>query len=170
MSAERPTDRAGAGVEAAIRAWLEEAAVPFEVIDHPPGASAAEIARARGTSLAIGGKSLVMKLDRDIGFAMVVVGGDRRVDNRQFRRVLGVRRLRFATAEELGALTGLVPGRVPPFGRPIFDLPLFVDAGLAAQPEIAFTPGRADRSFRLSTADWLRVAAPVEVAPLVRGG
>jgi len=49
--------------------------------------------------------------------------------------------LRFASREELLELTGLVPGSVPPFGRPILPFPLYVDTGIAANDRIAFNAG-----------------------------
>jgi len=35
--------------------------------------------------------------------------------------------------------SGLVPGSVPPFGRPIVDLDLFVDTSIAENEMIALT-------------------------------
>jgi prolyl-tRNA editing enzyme YbaK/EbsC (Cys-tRNA(Pro) deacylase) len=64
--------------------------------------------------------------------------------------------LRFATPEELRALTGLVPGCVPPFGRPILDLPLYVDESVLANDRIAFNAGLLTESFIMATADWRR--------------
>lgn len=120
----------------------------------------------RGLPQGMGGKSLVMKLERT--FAMVVVGGDRVIDNRKLRRHLGLRRYRFATKQELHDLTGLIPGCVPPFGRPVFELPLYVDAARAALPDLAFSLGSHTRSVRMATAHWLAVAVPTDVFDLTR--
>lgn len=152
-----------AEIEERIRALL--AGRPVEVVKHAPIAGAEDAAAIRGTPLGIGGKAIVMKLGR-IGFAVVAIGGDRRLDGALLRRGLRVQRYRFATADELRDLTGLAPGAVPPFGRPVFDLPLLVDADLAAGERIAFTVGRPDRSFVTSTADWLAAACPDQVLPL----
>lgn len=149
-----------------IVALLRAHAVPYEIVDHPRAISAEEAAANRGTPLAMGGKSLVMKLERT--FAVLVVGGDRAIDNRKLRRHLGLRRYRFATAEELATLTGLTPGAVPPFGRPVFDLPLYVDADRAVLEPLAFSLASHTRSVRMATADWLRVATPTEVFPFTR--
>ncbi len=152
-------------LEATLLSLLAEAGATWEILDHAPIASAAEAAALRGTALEEGGKALVMKLDR-IGFAVLALGGDRRVDGKALRRGFGIQRYRFARREELRDLTGLAPGAVPPFGRPVFDLPLFVDADLAAGARIAFTLGRPDRSVLLDTAAWLRAARPEEILPL----
>lgn len=153
-------------VEDRILALLHEHEVAYEILDHPAASSAEEAATVRGTPLAIGGKSLVMKLEK--AFAIVVVGGDRAIDNRKLRQHLGLRRYRFATREELAQLTGLTPGCVPPFGRPLFDLPLYVDTDRAALPDLAFSLGSHTRSVRMATEAWLRVASPTDVFSLTR--
>jgi prolyl-tRNA editing enzyme YbaK/EbsC (Cys-tRNA(Pro) deacylase) len=152
-----------ASVAAAILERLHAAGAEFEELAHAEARSAEEAARVRGTPLQIGGKSLVMKLDRGIGFAVLVLGGDHRLDNRALRRHLGLRRYRFASRSELAALTGLTPGCVPPFGRPIFDLPLFVDAATAAREEIVFSLATHTRSVHMATASWLAAADPADV-------
>ena len=151
-----------------IRQLLDDHGAPYVVVEHPTAATAAEAATARGTPLAMGGKSIVMKLDRGLGFVMLVTAGDRQVDNRLLRRHLGVRRYRFATPDELLEHTGLTPGCVPPFGRPVFDLALYVDAARATAPEIAFSLATHTASVRMATADWLAVARPTDVFPFAR--
>jgi len=151
-----------------ILAHLEASGHPFQAVHHAAAHSAREAAELRGTPLEIGGKSLVMKLDRGIGFAVLALPGHRAVHNRMLRHHLRVRRYRFATLEELDGLTGLKPGSVPPFGRPIFDLPLYVDAGLAAAPRIAFTAGSREHSVVMQTEDWLAVARPTDVFEFTR--
>ncbi len=140
---------------------------PHRIIEHAEARTAEEAALARGTPLSIGGKSLLMKLDRGIGFAVLAIPGDRRVDNRALRQHLRVRRYRFATPEELLQLTGLAPGCVPPLGT-VFQLPLFVDSALASTERIAFSAGSRQCSVFMSTADWLTAARPDDVFPFVR--
>lgn len=135
---------------------------PYVRIDHPRATSADEIARLRGTPLEIGGKSIVMKVDR-IGFCVLAIRANDAIDNRAFRKHLGARRYRFATLAELDELTGLDPGRIPPFGRPIFDLPLYVEQSLTGNERIAFTPGTHDWSITMATSDWLAAANPVDI-------
>lgn len=142
---------------------------PFTPIDHEYSETSREVAAARGTPLHIGGKSLVLKLGSSDGrFAVFAVSGARRTQSRLIRRALGVKRMRFATKEELLQLTGLVPGCVPPFGRPVFDLPLYVDQSIADNDEIAFSVGLHTASFRMATADYLRAAQPEAVFPFSR--
>lgn len=151
-----------------LLAILRESGRPFEVIEHAEATSAREVGAARGTPLAIGGKSIVMKLDAQ-GLCVLVVGSDRRIDGARLRRSLGVRRYRFATPTELAELTGLSPGEVPPFGRPLFEASLYVGSDIAARPEIAFAAASRTRSIRMRTEDWIAVASPQVVDPFTVG-
>lgn len=150
-----------------ILAWLAATETPHTRLEHAETFTAAEAAAARGRSQDIGGKALVLVLE-DGSACVLALSAARRTDNQRLRRHLGVRRLRFATPEELLALTGLTPGCVPPFGAPIFALPLYVDRSLLAQPQVAFTPGDHSLSVFLATADYLRLAAPTAVVDVAR--
>ena len=111
-------------------------------MEHAPVFTSEEAARVRGTPIEAGAKALVfLAADRPVH---VVLPGARRVDNARLRAVLGTRTLRFATHAELLALTGCVPGAVPPFGN-LFGLPVLVDAALAERQEIAFSAGQQYR-------------------------
>jgi prolyl-tRNA editing enzyme YbaK/EbsC (Cys-tRNA(Pro) deacylase) len=74
------------------------------------------------------------------------------------KRELGVKKTRFATADELLALTGLVPGSVPPFGPPVLPFELFVDEALSNNDRIAFNAGSLTTSMVVPMADYLAVA------------
>jgi len=165
----RVSPEPAADPSARLLALLAASGRPFARIDHPEAVSAAEAAAARGTSLDTGGKSLVLKLD-GIGPAVLVVGSDRRLDGRLLRRALGVQRYRFLDADELRALTGLAPGEVPPFGRPLWDTALYVGEDVAARPELVFAAASRTCSIRMATADWREVARPTVVGSFTVGG
>lgn len=144
-------------MKSALLALLE--GVPHTVIDHVEAVSARDAAAARGTPLAIGGKSLVMKIDR-VGLAVLVVGSNRRVDGKMLRKALHVQRYRFLSADELEATLGVGPGAVPPFGRPLFDAELFVGEDVLQREEIAFAAASRACSVRMAVRDWMAVAKP----------
>jgi prolyl-tRNA editing enzyme YbaK/EbsC (Cys-tRNA(Pro) deacylase) len=153
-----------------ILALLEERGVPYRHLHHEPTPTSEDSARVRGEPIEIGGKALVLKADDS--FHLFVLSAARRLDSAAARRALGARRARFATAEELKALTGLVPGSVPPFGEPILPLPLYVDRSVLRNERIAFNAGSMTDSVIMSVADYRQVAritAEVEVAAAERG-
>ena len=150
-------------VTSRIESWLREAGVPFRIFAHAPVRTSEQSAHIRGTPLEAGAKALVVVADdRPV---QVVLPANLRLDNGRLRAVLGVRRVRFATPEELLALTGCAPGAVPPFGN-LFGLPVLVDAALCERNEVAFNAGsnavsitmRADDLVRLSGARVCQVA------------
>jgi prolyl-tRNA editing enzyme YbaK/EbsC (Cys-tRNA(Pro) deacylase) len=58
-------------------------------------------------------------------------------------------------------LTGLVPGSLPPFGRPLLPFDLFADSSLGAeQNKVAFNAGSLTDSIVMSATDWAEFAKP----------
>ena len=138
-----------------LERWLRERGAHFRLLEHAPVFTSEEASRVRGTPIEAGAKALVLIAhDRPVH---VVLPGHRRVDNARLRAILGSRTLRFATTEELLALTGCVPGSVPPFGN-LFGLPVFVDEQLAQREEIAFNAGSNTVSIVMRCADFLRLS------------
>ena len=91
------------------------------------------------------------------------MGSARRMVSRLIRKRQGAQRFRFASAEELEKLTGLVPGCVPPFGRPILPLELYVDTSILQNDRIAFNAGSLTDSIIMRVEDYLRLVNPKEV-------
>jgi Ala-tRNA(Pro) deacylase len=148
-------------VLSALRDWLTSQAVTFREVHHEPTLTSEQSAKARGEELRVGGKALLMKGDDD-QFRLFVLPADRKVNSAVLRQKFGFKKLRFATAAELEAATGLVPGSVPPFGRPILPFDLYLDAAIPANDRIAFNAGALTDSMIVPMADYLRVAAPTE--------
>jgi Ala-tRNA(Pro) deacylase len=142
-------------------ALLVRNGVAYTTFEHPPVFTSEEAARVRGTTLESGAKALICSVDG--AFAMFVLPGNRRLDSKGVRRALGAKSLRFATREEVEALTSLAPGAIPPFGQ-LFGLPTRCDTALAAQPSINFNAGDHARSVGISFADYLAVEKPVLAA------
>ncbi|HEX4588931.1 MAG TPA: YbaK/EbsC family protein, partial [Gemmataceae bacterium] len=141
-----------------IRRLLTDAGVPYREVQHAPTFTSEESAKARGEELRTGGKALLLKTD-DV-FRLFVLPADRKLDSAAVKRHLGVRKTRFATADELKDLAGLVPGSVPPFGPPILPFELYVDEAIRANERIAFNAGSLTDSIILATADYLAAARP----------
>ncbi|MHC4948550.1 MAG: YbaK/EbsC family protein [Planctomycetota bacterium] len=154
-------------VLARILALLDEHRVAYRHLTHEPTPTSADAARARGEPLEIGGKALLLKADGD--YHLLVMSAARRLDSAAARRALGCRRSRFATADELRELTGLVPGSVPPFGPPVLPFPLRVDASILANERIAFNAGSLTDSVVMRVDDYRRVARITEIVEVSSG-
>lgn len=135
-------------------AWLRSTGVAFQLLAHAPTRTSEEAAAVRGTALGSGAKALVLYADAQP--IHVVLAADLRVDGGRLRGILGARKLRFATPDELLALTGCPPGAVPPFAH-LFGLPGLVDEGLRARREVAFNAGSTHVSVIMGGPDYLRL-------------
>ena len=73
---------------------------------------------------------------------LAVFPASERFHSQKFRSIIGSKRLRFATEEEVLELSGCLSGAVPPFGS-LFSTPLktYVDKKLSEVNEINFNGG-----------------------------
>jgi len=145
-----------------IRTLLRESSIPHREIVHAPTPTSEDSARARGEPLSVGAKALLLRTGDT--FRLFVIPADRRLDSAAVKQHFGVKKLRFATAEELSSLTGLVPGAVPPFGEPVLPFPMVADPEVGREHgRIAFNAGSLTHSVIMATADWERLARPVRI-------
>jgi Ala-tRNA(Pro) deacylase len=143
-----------------IRNFLAAENISYSEMEHEPTRTSEESAAARGESMSIGAKALLLKTD-DV-FRLFVLPADRQLHSAAIRHRLGVKRTRFARRDELEALTGLVPGCVPPFGEPILPFELYADDLVGAEAnKVAFNAGSLRHSILMSASDWERIAKPV---------
>ena len=142
--------------------------VQFKSMHHEVTPTSEDSARVRGEDLSSGGKALVLKHnsedDSNNAYALFVLSASRKLNTKSIKKEFKSKNVRFATAEELARLTGgLVPGAVPPFGKPIIDLNLFVDTSIEENTVIAFNCGSLTDSVIMSVEDYLNIAVPTKI-------
>ncbi len=142
-----------------VIALLTERKIAFRAVHHEPTTTSEASALARGESIVVGGKAILMKVDAD--FRIFVLSAALKIDSKKIKDHFGAKKIRFATAEELLERTGLVPGSLPPFGPPIFDIPLCVDSSVLANAIVAFNAGSLTDSLIISTTEYAAAAAPL---------
>ncbi|MSS70674.1 MAG: hypothetical protein EXS64_04205 [Candidatus Latescibacteria bacterium] len=140
-----------------IEEKLTAQGVSYRITTHGPVYTSAEAAAARGTALSSGAKALVLKAGE--AFVLFVMPADRKLDSKRVRKNLGFRELRFATREEVFALTGLQPGAIPPFGS-LFGLKTYCDRALGQNERINFNPGSHTTTLEMGYEDYVRVEGP----------
>ena len=119
--------------------------------------TSAEAAEVRGVSLHSGAKALIVKGGEN--FLMVVIPADLSLDSHALRALLGTKKLRFATKDEVLERTGLTPGSIPPFGS-LFNLPTYCDERLADNERINFNAGDHSVSIQMNYADYVAYESP----------
>ncbi len=102
--------------------------------------------------------------DGDNGFAIFVLSASRQLHTKAIKKEFKTKNVRFATADELAELTdGLKPGSVPPFGRPVISLDLYVDTSIEDNEKIAFNCGSLTDSIIMNVMDYLKVSTPTKI-------
>lgn len=145
-------------VHQAILSLLAREQIEYRSLHHAPTFTSEESARVRGEDIRVGGKAIVMKVGEE--FRLFVLSAALKVDATALKQHFGVKKIRFATPEELLTITGLVPGSIPPFGQPILPFELFVDPSILDNTKIAFNAGSLTESIIMTVEDYLRAAQP----------
>ncbi len=140
---------------------LRRAGVEFRTIGHQPVYTSAQAAAARGVDLHSGAKALIVKAGQRM--LMFVLPADLALDSKTARKSLGCKSMRFATKQEVLAITGLEPGAIPPFGS-LFGLETLCDDRLAENESINFNAGAHTISICMGSADYFAVEQPTRGA------
>ncbi len=140
-----------------IKAFLDQNNVSYEFKEHEPVRTSEEAAAVRGEDIKIGAKALLLKAGTE--FILAVISAAKRIDSKALKRILGIKSLRFATADEVKAKTGCVPGGVPPFAQ-VFGLKLIVDKSIMQNEYMAFNAGEQTKSLKMKTQDYLGLLKP----------
>ena len=138
---------------------LDARGVSYRWLRHAEPVFTVEAAAAqRGVVLEEMVKSILL---RDAGgrYAMACVPGAARVDPTAVQTALveGWRRLHFASAEEIRAVTGCVQGAVAPLGLP-GDVPVLFDAAIGRLARCNISAGDPLCGLELAAADLIRAA------------
>ena len=147
-----------------IEKLLNEEGVEFQTLQHHPTFTSQQSAAVRGESLSSGAKAILYKVQNE--FHLFVLAADRRLDPKKIKEFFKNRgerakKSRFATEQELKSMTGLAPGSVPPFGRPILNFDLYVDHSLLVNESISFNAGSLEHSISMKVMDYLSVNQPL---------
>lgn len=157
----------GAGIEQRVREVLDGLGMPHEIITIDPAyADTAAFCEHYGMSIEHSANTIIVASKKEPKqYAACVVKATRRLDvNHAVRRLMGVSRLSFASADETMALTGMMIGGVTLFALPP-ELPVYVDDTLADLPYVIL--GGGSRSLKVKTA--AEVFARIPNAQIVPG-
>jgi prolyl-tRNA editing enzyme YbaK/EbsC (Cys-tRNA(Pro) deacylase) len=142
-----------------------------ELFKHPECKTSEESMEARykaSGERVTGAKALLVKLDvRDQPdvFAVIVLPGFNKLNSKAMKkelkdRVRDFRSFRFASPEEMEQKArGMQPGKMPPFGRPLFPeiAYTFIDDALVSHDKIGFNAADFESSFIIPTEEYLRL-------------
>jgi prolyl-tRNA editing enzyme YbaK/EbsC (Cys-tRNA(Pro) deacylase) len=93
--------------------------------------------------------------------AACVIAANTRLDvNKRVKGLLGVSKASFASAEEMGELTGMEVGGVTPFSLPV-DLPLYVDERVMDHKWVILGGGGRGIKIKISPEVFVKLGAEV---------
>lgn len=141
----------------AILALLDEHEAEYELKQHEPVITHDQAVKVTGENPLRGAKSLVLKTEE--GFILVVVRGPNKMDYSKVRNHLGIRKIRFATPEEVIDVMGVKIGACYPFGQ-VAGIPMLVDETLAENDIISFSPGHHDKHILLPFKTYQKITKP----------
>lgn len=142
----------------ALKKFLDENGVDYEVVAHDTAYTAQEVAAAAhipGREMA---KTVIVKLDG--GLAMAVLRATDRLDLDLLKSAAGAKQAELASENEFEVrFPECETGAMPPFGN-LYDMEVHVDKRLAEDDEIAFNAGSHTEAFTVAWADFERLVGP----------
>lgn len=150
--AEARSDRERDAIEQAVIASLDASGVPYELLECDPAlADTAAFSEHYGYPIEVSANTIVVASKKEPKqFVACVVLAHRRLDvNNRVKRLMGVNKASFATAEETMSLTGMQIGGVTALALPD-GLPLWVDREVMDQEWVIL--GGGSRSMKVKVA------------------
>lgn len=95
---------------------LDRSGIAYELYEHVAVYTVAEAVAAGIPHRELGAKNLFLRDDKHRAYYLVTLPDEKNVSLREIQERLGSRRLSFASAQDLRAMFGLVPGAVTPLG------------------------------------------------------
>lgn len=150
-----------------LKEYLDENDIEYGVMTHEAAFTAQQMAAAQGVTGWQVAKTVVLYCDGE--FLMVVLQAPTRVDFDRIKEILACEDVRLATESEMTELfPGVEVGAESPFGN-LYNLPVYVDRGLAEAPKIVFNAGTHIETIQLKYEDFDRLVRPrvVEISGAV---
>jgi Ala-tRNA(Pro) deacylase len=141
-----------------LKKLLDAEHIRYVSIRHSQAFTAQEIAAAAavpGRELA---KTVIVRLDGDL--AMAVLPASYQVGFERLREATGAELVELASEEEFKyRFPNCEIGAMPPFGV-LYDMPVYVDASLTEDDQIAFNAGSHVELIQLAYSDFARLVKP----------
>lgn len=146
-------------IEIHVLGALETIGVPYEIVEiDPVFADTAEFCKKYGYTLESSGNTILVasKKDPRVYSACVVKGSDRLDVNKKVRKLMGVSKLSFASAEDTIAVTGMAIGGVTPFALPS-SIKIYADEKLMTMDYIILGSGSRSSKVKISPQVFLKI-------------
>ncbi len=146
-------------IESRVAAALQELGLSYEVVHIDPAfADTADFCQKYGYPMETSGNTIIVASKRgEKKYCACIVQASARLDvNKTVKRLMGVSRASFASAEETMELTGMMIGGVTAFALPA-DLPVYADPSLRYQEYVILGSGSRSSKIKISPEDIGRI-------------
>ena len=123
--------------------YLDQLGIKYEIVEHQALYNMAEMEKIALPHPEADAKSLFVRDDKKRNYYLLTIKGDKRVNLQQFCEENGIRRLSFASPQDLKEKLGLEPGSVTPLGLlndSEHQISFYLDSYFSQQPRIAVHP------------------------------
>ncbi len=135
-----------------VKDYLEKKGIKFKFLEHDVARTCNDSAKLRELELNQIAKALLYLLDSEP--VLIVLSGDREVDNRKLKKELNVKKIRLASPEEVEKYTDCVVGVVPPC---IDGVKKVLDKKLLENKEVSFNAGTFNAGVIISSTDLKKI-------------
>lgn len=141
-----------------IYEFLQSQGVRYTTIHHPPAYTAQGVATLAHIPQTQVAKVVIVEVDGLL--AMAVLPADTHINLRRLKAGLRAHHVGVVTESEFARhFPDCEVGAMPPFGN-LYNMPVYVDEELTADPEIAFNAGAHDEVIQLAYAEFARLVSP----------
>jgi Cys-tRNA(Pro) deacylase len=141
-----------------LEEFLRSKNIEFKIRFHGETYSAKKASEELGVSLNDIAKSIVFISDEGNPL-LVIVPGDKKINQSLLAKMLGLKKIRLATAEEVLRFTGYEAGAVPPVGHKE-NIPTILDETLITKSVIYAGGGSVNSTLEISPKDIERLLNP----------
>ncbi len=129
-----------------VSKFVDQNGAKAEKVEHRTVYTAKDKASTLKVPLKSVGKTLVVKLGKDL--ALVLVPSNKNVDKQKLKKLAQAKKVDFATERLIKSrFKGVKLGSVPPFGK-IFKMPVYVDKSLLKENKVYLNSGDYRWSFK----------------------
>ena len=146
---------AATGMESQVLAALRDLGVSYELVHiDPEFADTVDFCEKYGYPLETSGNTIIVASKRgEKKYCACIVQASARLDvNHTVKRLMGVSRASFASADETMELTGMMIGGVTAFALPP-DLPVYADPNLRSQEYVILGSGSRSSKLKIPPED-----------------
>lgn len=138
-----------------VEEFLKQNSKDITILTFEDTSTVAKAAESLGVTAGEIAKSLLFKIKDD--FVMILMSGDKRLDNRKFKDIFKAK-AKMPEAEEVVAVTGHPVGGVCPFGLKQ-PLPIYLDYSLQAYTRVFPAAGAPNSAIKLSVDELSKLTA-----------